>query len=243
MLGEAIYFARGLGCPLEYFHGGFRPAFEARWQSTDFASYLASVHRHRTDPTGVFSVKLFWLDVVGLARELAPKEFDHLRWTSTQISLAEHRRIFDVVSQAIPNPTFVFLFRRDDVRQAVSLHVAGETKTWRRLPAAGPGPAEASPGYSFHRIVRYLASIQNCNRQWLKFFRANGLHYIPLAYEDLAEDYEATLRELFLGLDMPEAPIVPPRLHKQADATSEKILEKFLMDFRREVPAKIQGIG
>src|ERR1700761_2030228 len=78
LLGEALYFAGGLGCPLEYFHAGFRPALARRWKCSDLSDYGAAVHRWRTDASGTLSVKLFWRDVADLARELQPGRFDDL---------------------------------------------------------------------------------------------------------------------------------------------------------------------
>ena len=233
LLSEAMYFTGGVGCPVEYFHAGFRPCLERRWQTTGFAPYCACVHAHRTDTTGVFSLKYFWRDIVDLARELAPAEFGELRLASTQINAMSHRRIFALISQTMPNPFFVFLTRRDEVLQAISYYVARGTGRWRRFSGrAHPG---ACPEYSFEKILVYLGFVQNCNRQWLNFFRANDLPFYPMVYEDLAQDYEATLREFFRAVGRPEARIVPPRLHKQADATSEEFFERFMADFRRQV--------
>lgn len=237
LLSEAMYFAGGLGCPVEYFHSAFRLGFEQRWRTTDFGSYCTCVHEHRTDTTGVFSLKLFWLDVVGLVRELGPEEFSDLRVTSTQITPSSQRRMFALISQMVPNPFFVFLTRRDEVRQAISYYIAGETKRWRRF-SDRPGANSAGPDYSFDKILGNLGFIQNCNKQWLGFFHANGLKYFPMVYEDLAQDYEATIRKLFLALDRPDARVVSPRLHKQADATSEQFFERFMLDFGRRVPGR-----
>src|ERR1700761_3371165 len=78
LLGEALYFAGGLGCPLEYFHAGFRPALARRWKPRSLSDYIAAAHRWRTDPGGTFAVKLFWRDVRELAAELDPDRFAHL---------------------------------------------------------------------------------------------------------------------------------------------------------------------
>lgn len=233
LLSEAIYFAGGLGCPLEYFHTGFRVGLERRWRTTDFGSYRTNVHERRTDTTGVFSLKLFWRDVVALVRELAPAEFSELHAASTQIPALSHRRIFAVISQTIPNPFFVYLTRRDEVRQAVSHYIAGATQRWRRFSTGDPRE-DARAEYSFAKILLGLGFVQNRNRQWFNFFHANDLQYYSMVYEDLAENYQATLHDFFHALDRPDARIVPPRLHKQADATSEEFLERFMVDFHRQ---------
>ena len=75
LLGEAIHFAGGLGCPLEYLHRGFRPTLAARWQAPDLDTYVAAMHRWRTDPSGTVATKLFWQDVEEIAHERAPDRF------------------------------------------------------------------------------------------------------------------------------------------------------------------------
>jgi hypothetical protein len=78
LLGEGLYFAGGLGCPLEYFHAGFRPGIASRWECSTLPEYARAVYQRRTDPTGTLSVKLFWRDMAELAIELAPDRFDGL---------------------------------------------------------------------------------------------------------------------------------------------------------------------
>lgn len=230
LLGEAIYFYGGLGCPLEYFHAGFRPAFARRWKSNDIKTYAEMAHRFRTDPSGVFSVKLFWWDVVALVRELAPAEFAWLsRATASRLDASIYRRMFAMIAAFFPSPTVVFLTRREEINQAVSTYVAGQTRNWRQFSKRKSAPRVA---YDFDGIVQRLAEIQNDNRHWLNFFRANGLQYHSMTYEDLADDYAATLKRLFAALGRPDAPIPAPRLQKQADdATTETLLLQFRAEF------------
>ncbi|MGA7673664.1 MAG: Stf0 family sulfotransferase [Rhizomicrobium sp.] len=237
LLGEAIYFAGGLGCPLEYFHEGFQPLFEARWKPADFQAYVSTLHSLRTDSTGVFSTKLFWRDAVRLMCQFAPAEFNMPHWTAdTHISHTAYRRAFSIFSQFLPNPTFVFLTRRNTVRQAVSFSIAGETRLWREFSGSSPKHKMQEPAYDFNRVLRILAVIQKGNAHWSNFFRANDLQHHEVVYEDLAENYENTMRSLFEAVGRPEAAIMPARLRRQADARSEEILEQFLADFRRRTP-------
>lgn len=234
LLGEAIYFAGGLGCPLEYFHQGFRPQFEARWKSADFQAYVSTLHRLRTDPSGIFSVKLFWHDVLQMICERAPGVFDALVGAPPPlVSADDHRRLYEVIRAIFPNPTFVFLTRRDELRQAVSNYVAEQTRRWRKFspPARDPGLPQIA--YSFDDIFRLHVGNRRRSENWESFFRANDLPYYKIVYEDLALDYEGTLRKFFTAIGRPDAPIVPPRLRKQADARSEALLQKFLAEFRQ----------
>lgn len=74
-LGEAVYAAKELGNPLEYFHAGFRPDLVRQWRAEDVRTYLDAVYRHITAPSGVLSLKLFWPDVEQLAAEVAPDRY------------------------------------------------------------------------------------------------------------------------------------------------------------------------
>ena len=104
LLGEAIHSAGGLGCPLEYFHAGFRPAFERRWETATFRDYLDALYRFRTDPGGTFSVKLFWIDVMRLLQE---REYERVGETKPRranvrvISATNHD-----LAQAVPAGKF-----------------------------------------------------------------------------------------------------------------------------------------
>lgn len=237
LLGEAIYFAGGLGCPVEYFHIGFRPGFERRWKLTGLRDYVATLHRLRTDPSGTFAVKLFWRDLLSVAREMELEGFGPVCELGSlqevqRLSPEMHRQMFEAVfSSFIPRPVFVLLTRRDTVRQAVSLTIASQTRAWRKF-GHDDGRGELRAEYSFDQIVRNLAGIQRWNADWVEFFRLNGLQYYEIVYEDLWQDYEATLRTFFAAVGRPDAPVVPPRLHKQADAQSEDFVRRFLADFR-----------
>jgi LPS sulfotransferase NodH len=233
LLAEAIHFAGGLGNPQEYLHRGFRPILEQRWGRSGIAAYLASLHRFRTDPSGVFSIKLFWRDVVDFIVERSPVKFAALAgspaWRPDDNLYAD---VLSSLSEFLPNPTFVYLTRRDNILQAISLAVAGQTNLWRQYSGGRATASGFQPVYNFDEIVQFLAGIQNGDAHWLNFFRANGLRCHRIVYEDLARDYDGTLRSLFHSLGRPDATILPPRLHKHADSFAEKWLGRFTADFR-----------
>lgn len=233
LLGEAIYFAGGLGCPLEYFHKGFRPGFARRWSTDDICSYVAAVYRHRTDPSGVFSVKLFWQDVLPLVRELAPDKA--ATWPeagATHVADAAYRQVLDVIAPLFPQPTFIFLRREDELRQAISLVVATQTKRWRQMFNPANVKKAITPTFDFEHIVQSLANIQNANAHWRNFFRANALKPKEIRYEDLDKKYRPTIQTLLGSLGHPDARIESPRLNRQATTLSETLYRQFLSEFR-----------
>lgn len=232
LLGEAIYFAGGLGCPLEYFNRGFKPRFARRWAADDVRSYVAAVHRHRTDTTGVFAVKLFWDRFMDLVHDLSPEAASAAPAVSAaRTADCAYRSAMERVAPVFPRPTFIFLRRKDEVRQAISLAVAAETRRWRLFSRGSDAIPSTRPAIDFDQIVRLLANIQNCNAHWRNFFRANELRPLEVLYEDIDRDYNGTVEALLAQLGRANAQIEPPRLSKQAGASSEALYRQFISEF------------
>jgi LPS sulfotransferase NodH len=231
LLGEAIHAAGGVGLPLEYFHRGFRPRFEARWRTASSNAYIQAVHRFRTDPAGVFGVKLFWQDLEDLAHErgLAPRT-DVPRPLPGDLTPADYRELFRRVEDALPTPTFVYLRRRDRVRQGVSIVVAQRTGYWREVPGATRRPSIEPPAYDFERLAGQIAEADRCQRHWTAFFSALGVEPYELTYERLVGDYQPIVERLLTEIGATDTTAKPPRLHRQSDAASEAMALRFLRD-------------
>lgn len=230
LFGEALYFAGGLGCPLEYYHVGFRPPLAERWQTRDIADYAAAVTAHRTDPTGTLSVKLFWRDVVELVTEIDPDRFGALAQSPPDdTEPATYRAIADLLAPIFPAPVFVHLFRRDRLRQAISAVVATDTGQWRHIPDVDVREAAGDPQFDLDRIEKLIGYSDFCHGHWRNLFAAIGAAPYELTYEDLAADYAGTVTEAlrFLGSDA-----APPRVRmsRQADQESEANVLRFLRE-------------
>lgn len=230
LLGETLYAAGGLGCPLEYFHRGFRPAFAARWQAPDLPSFIRAVRRFRTDRTGVLSVKLFWYDVEVTIREQRRTDGEEIvDIDSAGVAASDHLRTFATLGEIFPNPTFVHLSRRDRVRNAVSALVAEQTQRWRSLPGASPTTRTPEVTYDYERILRLIAHGDHCQAQWRTFFAANRITPLELTYEELISKGSA---ELLTALGHPGS-LSAPRLRRQADARSESLVLRFLQEYTK----------
>ncbi|HEY1749634.1 MAG TPA: Stf0 family sulfotransferase [Caulobacteraceae bacterium] len=230
LLGEALREAGGVGTALEYFHRGFRPTLQARWGAASLDDYVRAVHRHRTDPSGVLGVKLFWMDLEDLAHERDPEgQPPEGQRLATSTSADDYRRIFALVRDIFPNPTFVHLRRQDRVRQAVSHLTAIRTGLWRSIDGderEASGPAD----YDYERIGRIIAAARRAHAHWAGLFAALGVQPYAITYEQLARDYQGTLGGLlrFLGAASGEAP--PLRTRPQADAASEAMAIRFVKE-------------
>lgn len=242
LLGEAIYQAGGGGLPLEYFHRGFRPHFEARWGAQSLDDYIRTVHRHRTDPTGTFGVKLFWYDLMEMAQELdgvAPDEAP--RPAPAKIHIPDYRRFFAKVEHAFPNPIFVHLRRRDRVRQAVSAVRASDTGQWRSIPESPTKPAKGEPRYDFARLADLAANAQACHAHWTALFAALDVEAYEITYEELYGDYETSVCELLRWIGAETTDVSAPRMRRQSDQASEAMAVRFLTERARRRAAQATG--
>ena len=230
LLGEALYFAGGLGCPLEYFHAGFRPALAARWRCKSLSDYGRAVHRWRTDASGTLSVKLFWRDVAELAGELQPGRFDDLHQRPPEATSPDmYREIAGLLAPLFPAAHYIHLLRRDRVRQAVSAAAAVQTGIWRQIPEMGERTEATAPSFDFATIERLIAYADFCHRHWRGFFAAIGAVPHGLAYEDLTRDHDATVKDVLDHLGSTAA-VPPVRMKRQSDARNEAMVLRFLRE-------------
>lgn len=229
LLGEALYFAGDLGCPLEYFHVGFRPRLEAEWDAHGTAEFTRAVWRRRTAPNGVLSVKLMWRDVQELALEREPDGFAELESSPPEaVSHATYVRLAQLVRELLPSPTCVHLYRRDRLRQAVSATIATQTGQWRAIPGAEMTRVR-EPEYDEETIARLIGYSDFCHGHWHNLIAVMDAPCLSLAYEDLVRDYAATTGELLVALGSDGAP-PPVRMRRQADTMSEAFVRRYLQE-------------
>jgi LPS sulfotransferase NodH len=228
LLGEALYFAGGLGCPLEYFHTGFRPALAKRWATPELTAFVKAVTTFRTDPGGTLSTKLFWRDVVEMAIELEPAHFtDLMHGLPAATSPQTYRDLAALLSPFFPSPTYIHLSRRDRLRQAISAVRAKDTGLWRSIPNVGEQVPQADPQFDIDRIERLIGYSDYCHDHWRNFFAAIGVTPHAVTYEELAANYQPTVANTlrFLGSDAEPPPV---RMRRQSDNHSEAAVLNYL---------------
>ena len=239
LLGEALYFAGNLGCPLEYFHAGFRPDFVARWRTHDADDYLHAVHRHRTAPGGTFSAKLFWRDVLDLLAERDTALRDSLAVSQPEATDPDlYRRSARTLAPLFDDATFIHLKRLDRVRGAVSGDLAEQTGLWRAIPGVGEHEPLTDPVFDFNRIATRIANTAWAHAHWANLFAAIDATPIVLGYEDLTRDYTGSVGTILRALDS-DAPAPSPRMQRQSDRRSED----FALRYLREAQARAASAG
>jgi trehalose 2-sulfotransferase len=242
LLGEAMYFAGGLGCPIEYFHRGFRPSLAQVWGAIDDADYLRELYRRRTDPTGTLGLKLFWMDVLDLCERRFPDQTD-LLYRNLEADEEAARDVYALVetlfAELFPNPVYIWLTRKDRLRAAVSHWIAAQTQVFRRIPTVNDNVPVRAPEYDYDRIAALYGSVVYSEARWEGLFRSLNVAPVRLAYEDLVSSYEATVRRLLAEIgEAAPTHVPPPRMERQASAISERFMARFLREHEARAHAR-----
>lgn len=229
LLGEALYFAGDLGCPLEYFHVGFRPRLETEWGAHDTPGYTREMWRRRTAPGGTLSIKLMWRDVQELALEHDPEGLAEIESSPPEaVSPATYARVARLIEDLLPAPICVHLYRRDRLRQAVSAMIATQTGQWRSIPGAEMERVR-EPEYDDATVTRLIGYSDFCHGHWRNLMAAMGRPGLSLAYEDLVRDYAGSVGSLLAQLGSNGSP-APVRMRRQANDLSEALVMRYLQE-------------
>lgn len=238
LLGEAMRFAGDLGCPLEYLHRGFRPRLAELWDQPALPGYIAEMHRRRTCANGTFAIKLFWQDIEEVACEAAPGQFPppRSRMAGT-MTPQDYRALAALLHDILPNPTYIHLTRRDRLRQAISSVIATQTGLWRAIPDVGRQSPVAEPTFDYDAILSAFAFGEHSHNHWQAYFAANSIMPETLIYEDFMGDYQSVTESLLRRLGSTATKAPPARMQRQASATNEAFLLRFLAEHARRSAA------
>jgi LPS sulfotransferase NodH len=192
------------GRPFEHFwdpEGAEQEALSSRWPR---------VLEEGTGDNGVFGVKLLWYQADRLERELP----DYLGFPGESLG--------HVLADALGNPKYIYLTRRDRLRQAISFARARQTNQWRSMD-----PSITTPCYDRDAITRGLEFLAGEEASWESCFARNSISPYRLTYEELNAAPEDAIRELLTYLGYQGAPRIslPATRHRrQADDMTEEWL-------------------
>lgn len=140
--------------------------------------------------------------------------------------LARYPEIMTSLPDLLPDAKFISITRRNVLRQALSAARAAQTMAWTsHLQDQG------NARFRFWAVLKHVIRTLREVELWEQFYRAHGIRPLRVCYEELEEDFHGTVHRVmtFLGAS---GEIPDPPLRKQADATTEEWVERFLRAFK-----------
>ena len=135
----------------------------------------------------------------------------------------------DDPSALFPGARYVWVRRRDTVRQAISLWRAMQTQSWRDEGSRGSGGPR--PEYRFSALRHLVDLLAENDAAWCRFF--DGRPALELTYEEIATDLPPTLERTLahLGIERPNQwPPALPAMRRQADELSDRWADAYARD-------------
>ncbi|HTK83813.1 MAG TPA: Stf0 family sulfotransferase [Patescibacteria group bacterium] len=221
LLAGGLEDTRVAGHPSEWFNDQEEKIWCERWglpyPHVDYKRYLDKVREAGMAGTDIFGAKCLGVNLLDLAPKLGA------------IAKYHGRPIAEVLPEIFPNLRYIWLTREDRARQAISLYRAIQSGHWFDLEGHINAPAP-KPQFDAAEIWKCECEIRDLDNMWHRFFHDAGIDPLPVVYEELAENYEETVRNVLRFLDVPTADtvnITPPRFKKQSDSTTDDWVERY----------------
>jgi LPS sulfotransferase NodH len=199
------------------------PAYSALAGLTSYREHLERTFRAGTTPNGVFGSKLMW------------NQLPELEALAGQLPEYAGLQGAELLATLFGDPLYVWVSRRDKVRQAVSMWRALQSRSWRadedRRDAGGPELV-----YSYDAIAHLAARFAAEDRAWGEFIERHRLPALAVSYEDELEgDPEPTVSAVLERLGVVAAPgwRAAEPLARQADSLSEEWVAAYHRDRTR----------
>jgi LPS sulfotransferase NodH len=170
--------------------------------------YIAKLMTCRTSPNGVFGIKVHGEHLQGLEVDL---------------------------DELLMSPRYIWLRRRDRLRQAISYVLARQTGVWIVDGIyLSTSRALSEPQYDYAEIRRHLQHLDGETRVWQQYFDRHELVPHVVFYEDMLADYPRTVLGClrYLGVDPPDS-LPEPGIKRQSGEITERWLDMFERDSAR----------
>jgi LPS sulfotransferase NodH len=193
---------------------GPAPEYSSLDAVDDYADHLERSFRLGTTPNGVFGAKLMWGHI------------DDFCQFSGQLPAFRGLPLDELLPAVFPRPRYVWVTRRDKVRQAVSLWKAIQTEAWRGDDAE----ADHQPAYHEAALEHLVKMLADHDTHWESFFYRAGIEPLVITYEDdLSAGPEQAVRRVLRHLDLSVPPgwHAPRHMQRQADERSERWVAQY----------------
>lgn len=218
---QALWLSALAGFPQECFSPTRSPIIADEHGLTapddSFAGYLSDLLVKRQTANGVFGAKMMWKHMDWFAEQLRNDPANAGVGANTVAAMLDH---------AFPNLNYLWVRRRDKVKQAISLCKAKQTKVYNSMQEDdGLKPDAVELVYDFKSIDKELKRFEKEEAAWQKYFSDHGISPFVIEYENFVKSYSETAIEAlrFLDVDVPDG-YEQPESHyrKQADTVNDE---------------------
>jgi LPS sulfotransferase NodH len=187
-----------------------------------FPEFMSKVGETAATDNGVLAIKIHWHQL--------ERVLPSLRAHGAQPSRPDAH----VLESWLPNARYVFLRRRDKLRQAISYHRALRSGIWWSIARDGRKGRPFS-ALDLREIERLRRELVEQEERWRTFLRGSSRAVLEVEYEDLTRRPRATTAAVlrFLGLDSSGAQSLrKPRLRRQADRLTRELVHAYWVERR-----------
>jgi LPS sulfotransferase NodH/glycosyltransferase involved in cell wall biosynthesis/Flp pilus assembly protein TadD len=182
------------------------------------AEDIARAIEERASPNGMF------------AAPFSLQQIENLLHALSLVVGCEHTDAGTLLRGAFADPRFVWVNRRDKLRQAISWARAVQSGVWTTRFHSARFVADR-PAYDSGAIRQRLLEIDEQEARWRALFQSVQVVPTVVAYEDLVRNYEGTARRMLASLDIStprDLVFGERRLVRQADALTDKWAQRFI---------------
>jgi LPS sulfotransferase NodH len=198
------------------------PPYSSLAGVADYREHLARTFAQGTTANGVFGAKLMF------------NQLAELHALAGQLPEFAGLEVHALLERLFGEPRYIWVFRRDTVRQAVSMWKALQTRRWRAAGAErGPEPTRTAPEYRFEVIDHLVRRFEAEEQGWRRFFSAHNIEPLMIAYEDqLAADPDGTIERAldWIGVTAPAEWRAGAPTRRQGDDASDEWVAAYHRD-------------
>jgi LPS sulfotransferase NodH len=208
------------GRPSEYILNAAKNVWREMRGFESRAEYIVHYTLTGWSGNGIFGAKLTWNQFCEMTDDFSGRS----RLTSIDRALT--------IERAFGGCRYIFLRRRDKLRQAISYHRALCTGRWSSLKAgkiAGRFDPDAVEAYDHDSLDQLIAAIVKAEGDWLEYFRETGIAHLTIFYEDLAVDKIGVVRGILshVGIEDDWNGACEGKLHQQSDSKTEEWVRRY----------------
>lgn len=239
LLCEALTNTGLAGKPSETFNHFYKEALMREWRTRSYADFFQQAFRRLSTPNGVFGTKIIW--------QFFEDFLDDLQTIDGYEKLSDH----ELLTAAFPDLHYIWITRRDKVRQAISYTKALQTWQWVEVDTGemqevnaqrkalfgvptevqrNAREPEKEVAFDFYRIDLLYEHLLKDEEEIQRYFDRWHIQPFRVVYEDFVSSYEETaLRILdYLHIPYPADLVFRERLmKKQANRQTEEWVERY----------------